>query len=161
MRWDRGIHGSDASNIVPLIQWMEEILHHLIGGLSHYRVSTIQGGAGFRSPIHSISSPLCCWSPVAQVPKKAGGSTTWNRPLRVWYSGTVRCLGSFYLGWTPWTGRRAIWWFSMTGSESPGRRVHMENSDGLRLRVGPVILLMISDVIFPPLSHWPTVNPRP
>jgi hypothetical protein len=42
------------------IQWMEEILHHLIGGLSHYRVSTIQGGAGFRSPIHSISSPLCC-----------------------------------------------------------------------------------------------------
>jgi hypothetical protein len=34
---------------------MEEILHQLLGGLSHYRVSTIQGGAGFRdfSIIHS------------------------------------------------------------------------------------------------------------
>ena len=28
------------------LQWMEEIVHPLIGGLSH-RVSTIQGGAGF------------------------------------------------------------------------------------------------------------------
>ena len=28
------------------MEWIEEILHQLIGGLSH-RVSTIQGGAGF------------------------------------------------------------------------------------------------------------------
>ena len=36
-----------------MILWMEEILHQLIDGLSDYpiiyRVSTIQGGAGFRN----------------------------------------------------------------------------------------------------------------
>ena len=33
---------------LQVILWMKDILHHLIGGLSHFSgISTIQGGAGF------------------------------------------------------------------------------------------------------------------
>ena len=44
-----GLEGWVASGVLcrDEIRWMEEILHQLISGLSHYLVSTIQGGSVF------------------------------------------------------------------------------------------------------------------